>query len=139
MTNEIQMSWADVAELTHETQVEKFGFCTCEDGPRVYVDCPNEELDTLAEEYPLEAIEDYSKNHHESLDSVGEWADAFRDSYVGEQSAAEYAEELAISCGDLENVPDWIHYHIDWEGVGRDMLLGGDVWESDGGYLFRSN
>jgi hypothetical protein len=133
------MSWAEVAELTHEAQVEGFGFCTCEDGPRVYDDCPNTELNELAEQYPLEAIEDYANNYNESLDKVGDWAEAFRDSYIGEQSAAEYAEELAEGCGDLENLPFWLRFRIDWKGVGRDMILGGDVWESDRGYLFRNN
>ncbi len=40
MNNETSMSWAEVAELTHATQVEGFGFCTCEDGDRPYDDCP---------------------------------------------------------------------------------------------------
>jgi hypothetical protein len=30
MTEE-SMSWGDIANLTHATQVEKFNFCTCED------------------------------------------------------------------------------------------------------------
>jgi len=94
-------------------------------------------LEILAGEYPHEAIEDYADNHHESLENVADWEDAFRESYIGEQSAAEYAEELAESCGDLENLPNWLRYRIDWKGVGRDMLLGGDVWESDRGFLFR--
>jgi hypothetical protein len=25
------ISWSELAELTHATQVERFGFCTCED------------------------------------------------------------------------------------------------------------
>lgn len=25
------ISWSELAELTHVTQVERFGFCTCED------------------------------------------------------------------------------------------------------------
>lgn len=25
------ISWGELAELTHATQVERFGFCTCED------------------------------------------------------------------------------------------------------------
>ncbi len=28
---EESMSWGELAELTHATQVEKFNFCTCED------------------------------------------------------------------------------------------------------------
>jgi hypothetical protein len=34
-----QLSWSELAELTHVSQVEMFGFCTCEDGPKVYDDC----------------------------------------------------------------------------------------------------
>lgn len=38
-------SYADLAELTHETQVELFGFCSCEDNEgneNPYEDCPSE-------------------------------------------------------------------------------------------------
>lgn len=37
------MSWSELAELTHATQVEGFGFCTCEDNEgqeNPYADCP---------------------------------------------------------------------------------------------------
>jgi hypothetical protein len=36
-------SYEDLTELTHETQVELFGFCSCEDNegnPNPYEDCP---------------------------------------------------------------------------------------------------
>ena len=34
--------WSDLADLTHETQVEMFNFCTCEDTDyeKPYSDCP---------------------------------------------------------------------------------------------------
>lgn len=34
--------WSDLADLTHETQVEMFNFCTCEDPDyeKPYSDCP---------------------------------------------------------------------------------------------------
>lgn len=35
-------------------------------------------------------------------------------------SLEDYAQEQAQDCGDMENVPDWLKYHIDWEGVVRD-------------------
>jgi hypothetical protein len=38
--------WSDLADLTHETQVENFGFCTCEDNEgneNPYADCPSTE------------------------------------------------------------------------------------------------
>lgn len=44
------MSWFELGQLTHETQVEQFNFCTCEeqeyfpyeDCPRVKDTCDNE-------------------------------------------------------------------------------------------------
>jgi len=36
-------SWSEQAELTHETQVEQYGFCMCEDTEpheHPYDDCP---------------------------------------------------------------------------------------------------
>lgn len=34
------MSWEEVANLTHETQVSTFGWCACEDAVAPYADCP---------------------------------------------------------------------------------------------------
>jgi hypothetical protein len=39
------ISWAELAELTHATQVERFNFCMCEDNEgqeNPYTDCPKE-------------------------------------------------------------------------------------------------
>ena len=39
------ISWSELAQLTHTTQVERFGFCTCEDNEgqeNPYADCPKE-------------------------------------------------------------------------------------------------
>jgi len=44
MTQE-SISWAELAELTHATQVEKFNFCTCEDNEgneNPFSDCPTQ-------------------------------------------------------------------------------------------------
>ena len=43
--NEESISWGELAELTHATQVERFNFCTCEDNEgneNPYDDCPKE-------------------------------------------------------------------------------------------------
>ena len=43
MTDDNAISWLGLSELTHETQVARFGFCTCEDNegnPQPYDDCP---------------------------------------------------------------------------------------------------
>ena len=40
------MSWSELAELTHATQVEYFDWCPCEDADgmeTVYPDCPSRE------------------------------------------------------------------------------------------------
>lgn len=37
------ISWGELAELTHATQVERFGWCGCEEGETfTYEDCPRE-------------------------------------------------------------------------------------------------
>ena len=39
-------SYSDLAELTHETQVELFGWCVCEDNEgneNPYADCPSDD------------------------------------------------------------------------------------------------
>lgn len=38
--SQLSYSWADMAGLTHATQVEIFSWCGCEDGERQYDDCP---------------------------------------------------------------------------------------------------
>jgi hypothetical protein len=37
---DVVMDWAEIANLTHATQVGYFGFCTCEDDEQAYPDCP---------------------------------------------------------------------------------------------------
>ena len=38
---EESMSWQDIANLTHATQVEKFNWCACEEQEQFpYEDCP---------------------------------------------------------------------------------------------------
>ena len=37
-------SWEDMANLTHETQVQEFNFCLCEEQEQFpYSDCPKED------------------------------------------------------------------------------------------------
>lgn len=37
------ISWGELAELTHATQVERFGWCACEEQEQFpYKDCPRE-------------------------------------------------------------------------------------------------
>lgn len=45
-------------------------------------------------------------------------------------SLADYAEELIGDCyaDALKTLPEFIRGHIDWEGIGRDLELGGDIF-----------
>lgn len=36
------MYWSDIAYLDHASQVDRFGWCGCEEGTAVYDDCPVE-------------------------------------------------------------------------------------------------
>ena len=45
-----------------------------------------------------------------------------------------YAEEMAEESGD---VPEWLAYYVDYEKMGRDMVLNGDIDEVGGGVLAR--
>jgi len=43
--SEMSMSWGELAQLTHATQVSGFGWCWCEDNEgkeNPYADCPRE-------------------------------------------------------------------------------------------------
>ncbi len=53
------------------------------------------------------------------------------DGYRGEfDSLTDYAQELVEDCYSdaLEALPDFIRYHIDFEGIANDMELSGDVF-----------
>jgi len=53
--------------------------------------------------------------------------EAYRGAFV---SLAEYASDLIEDCYSdvLKSLPDFIRYHIDYDGIGRDMELGGDIF-----------
>jgi hypothetical protein len=74
-----QLSYSELADLTHISQVEMFGFCTCEDGPKVYEDC------TQDGEYPenpkTKKGKDYKLNTY--ADGFGVWHSEITFSYPG--------------------------------------------------------
>ena len=52
VTDEESISWGELAELTHVTQVQRFGFCSCEDNEgneNPYSDCPEPRVRVLRE------------------------------------------------------------------------------------------
>jgi len=66
------MTWSELAELTHATQVEKFGFCLCEDAPKAYPDCPRKrtEIDDLVDAYVNELKDGQDGHDGQALDLV---------------------------------------------------------------------
>lgn len=75
----------------------------------------------------LEAMAEYCDN----LDDIeGAWDDSF---FIPNATLADYAEELAYECGYMPSeLPRWISYHIDWEGVGRELSCDGYSEINDG-------
>lgn len=63
-----------------------------------------------------------------------EYLERFEDAYRGEwRDLAEYAAELADDMGIFQGAPDLLRTYFDAEAFGRDLRLGGDVWEADAG------
>jgi antirestriction protein len=94
----------------------------------------NEEIARVAEESNIDeqAFAIYCWNLHITSDYEDE-VSAFEDSYIGELSVQDYAEELA---DDI--YPDAVRSgYFDYESFARDLELGGEVWFHEG-YLFRN-
>ena len=59
------------------------------------------------------------------------------DCYIGEfDSLTHLAEHLCDETGLLSEMPENLRYYFDFEKYGRDLQLGGDVWENEGFYFF---
>ncbi|QQM32362.1 antirestriction protein ArdA [Martelella lutilitoris] len=58
--------------------------------------------------------------------AVGEIAGQWDDYWLYRDSAADYAAELVADCYEL---PQQLEYYIDYERMGRDMVLNGDIVE----------
>ncbi|MCV6576745.1 MAG: antirestriction protein ArdA [Cohaesibacter sp.] len=57
---------------------------------------------------------------------------ALDDGYVGQyESLADYAEQITTETADI---PKHLEYYIDYEAMGRDMELNGDVYTVETGY-----
>jgi antirestriction protein len=76
---------------------------------------------------------------------TGGWDADDLESEVDDNSWADFAQERVEETDSetLDKLPDWIRYHIDWEGVARDWEIGGD-WsayrdgETGALYFFRT-
>lgn len=98
----------------------------------------------LGEGDPMEAFRLYLYNQHDEQSKLNQddWDSRFsdfEDAYVGCMPFKDYVEE---AFSDMNDIPDYLAYYIDYERVARDWELGGDFWTvSDGmgsDYIFRS-
>ena len=65
-------------------------------------------------------------------DSIDDAQKAIEDNYCGcYASLADYAEELT---GETTQIPEHLAFYIDYERMGRDLELGGDVFTIETGY-----
>ncbi|TWT44472.1 Antirestriction protein (ArdA) [Phycisphaerae bacterium RAS1] len=70
-------------------------------------------------------------NHVGDASNVEEARRYMEEAYRGAfDSLADYASDFVKDCyaDALKGLPDFIRYHIDYDGIGRDMELGGDVF-----------
>jgi antirestriction protein len=102
-----------------------------------------EQADGYANEYgiPARAILAYWGNLDNDWDKIAEWVEEANDCYIGEvegfnahQWLGERMEELGVI--DAEGTMGELRFYFDYEKFGRDLELGGDVWESDGFYFW---
>lgn len=68
------------------------------------------------------AIDCVSNTSNDKDDIYDELLTYIQDNYMGEyDDEADYAHCWHEECGYLENVPECLAYHIDWQNVARDM------------------
>ena len=55
----------------------------------------------------------------------------FADAYIGTfDSVDDYVREYVVDTGELGSVSPFLQSYIDYEAIARDMILGGDIWET---------
>ena len=82
-----------------------------------------EQIDELLEDYPADAIRAFIELYGE--DDL----DRFTDSYQGEMSGAEFAEQLVTDCYGMHDLPGFVE--VDWEATWENLERH-DYSEQDG-------
>ena len=86
----------------------------------------------------FEAFVDVFGMEWEDASQLQDTIQAYEDAYIGLMTAKQYAEDYVDTSGMWDECPEPLRYHIDYESMGQDMLLGGDVTYHNG-HLFHSN
>lgn len=80
---------------------------------------------------------------NESRDLDDDLPGQFEEEYRGEyDSLTDYAATYCEDAGMTQSLPEWVANYVDYEAMGRDWRLGGDIWEAatpDGGVWVFTN
>lgn len=77
------------------------------------------------------------ENFHLEEPTEENWEEC-KDAFAGEfRNAADLAEYICDDLGTLDEMPENLRPYFDYDAYGRDLILGGDFWQS-GEYFFRS-
>ena len=57
-------------------------------------------------------------------------------SLEGMETLADWVENNYTEMGMTENIPDWLTYHIDWDGVALDLQISGEIFVSEKNHIF---
>lgn len=99
-------------------------------------------LDELSDD-EQEAFEEYLSYYCDVMerfsteDSAEELIETFRDRFVGQfDSVREFGDYLVEESGYFDGVPDHIRCYIDETHFANDLLVNGDYYMTDSGYVF---
>ncbi len=104
----------------------------------------NESIETIAayaailgdlDDSDAEAFQAWMDNHGSPNYDIDESSlDDFREQYQGcYDSLADYAQQWCEDTGSIpRDLPTWLSSNIDWNGVGREFEIDGDIWTHNG-------
>src|SRR6266480_3982695 len=142
-------AWIDASTDVDEMQAAINKMLRASSYPNVEVACPDcdapdhPECPTCHGRHKVPSAEEYAIHDYEERWNLGEYPglerivkfmelvekaeDTIENQFHGTyDTLTEYAEQFVEECYDLKNIPDLIKHHIDYEGIGRDLELGGD-------------
>lgn len=100
---------------------------------------PDYEAEVESAGLNLEAFRTYLNNEWRDIDENWEdYQEDFTDAYVGEfESNRDFVEHIVEDTMFLVGVDEKVARYFDYDSFCRDLLLGGEYWESNN-YYFRS-
>ena len=86
-----------------------------------------------------ESLTEFFENDSFDGEDAESVLEKYEEAYAGWfATLGDFAYELAESIGEIDTSDlSWPLYCIDWDKAGRELIIGGDYWES-GGYYFHN-